>query len=58
VNEAIVHFERARQFVQEASLPEMPGEADLRDLYMLLRQVYELSGQMDKALAVDAERNR
>ena len=35
-SEAIVHFERARQLVQEGSLSEMPDEADLRDLGMQL----------------------
>jgi DNA-binding SARP family transcriptional activator len=34
VSESIVHFERARQLVREGSLPEMPDEVDLRDLYM------------------------
>ena len=55
VNEAIVHFERARQLVREASLSEMPGKADLRDLYMQLRRAYELGGQTEKALAVSHE---
>jgi len=58
VSEAIVHFERARQFVREASLPEAAAEADLRDLYMQLSRAYELGGQTDKALAIDAERDR
>jgi predicted ATPase len=51
VSEAIVHFERARQFVQEASLPEAPAKADLHDLYFLLDKAYELGGQMGSALA-------
>jgi DNA-binding SARP family transcriptional activator len=58
VSEAIVHLERARQFVREASLPEMPDEADLRDLYMQLSRAYKLGGQTEKALTIDAERNR
>ena len=45
VSESIVHFERARRFVQEASLPEIPDEADLRDLYMQLSRAYKLGGQ-------------
>jgi DNA-binding SARP family transcriptional activator len=36
ISESIVHFERARRLVREASLPEMPDEADLRYLYMQL----------------------
>ena len=56
VSEAIVHFERARQFVREASLPERPGQAELRDLYRQLGRAYELSGQSKRALAIYAER--
>jgi hypothetical protein len=58
VGEAIVHFARARLFVQNGSLPEMPAEADLRDLYGLLAKAYELGGLTDKALAIEAERGR
>jgi DNA-binding SARP family transcriptional activator len=58
VSEAIVHFEHARQCVQEATLPEMPGKADLRDLYVQLRRAYELGGQLEKALDIDAEGER
>jgi predicted ATPase len=58
VNEAIVHFERARQLVQDALLPEAAAEADLRDLYLQLGRAYELGGQTEKALAVYAERDR
>ena len=54
VNEAIVHFERARLLVQEASLPD----ADLHDLYLLLGKAYEMGGQTEKALAMEAERAR
>ena len=58
VSEAIVHFERAQQFVREAMLPEMPDEADLRALYSQLSRAYKLSGQAEKVLAVEAERER
>jgi DNA-binding SARP family transcriptional activator len=57
VSEAIVHFERAHQFVREASLPEAAAEVELRDLYMLLGKAYELGGQTEKALAIEAERD-
>jgi DNA-binding SARP family transcriptional activator len=58
VSEAIVHLERARQLVREASLPEAPAKADVRDLYLLLGKAYELGGQSKKTLAMDAERDR
>jgi DNA-binding SARP family transcriptional activator len=58
VSEAIVHFERAHLFVQEASLPEAAAVADLRDLYLLLGRAYELGGKTEKALAIEAERDR
>jgi tetratricopeptide (TPR) repeat protein len=58
VSDAIVHFERARQFMHEAALPEMPDEVDLRDLYLQLGRAYELGGQNEKALAIAAERDR
>jgi DNA-binding SARP family transcriptional activator len=58
VNEAIVHLERARKYVQEASPTEMPGKVDLRDLYTLLSRAYELGVQKEKATAMDAERKR
>jgi DNA-binding SARP family transcriptional activator len=54
-SEAIVHFERARQFVQQATMTELPDEAELRDLTMWLGRAYELSGQTEKALAMDGE---
>ena len=44
VSEAIVHFERARQFVEEASMPEMPNETDLQDLSKQLARAYKLAG--------------
>jgi predicted ATPase len=58
VSEAIVHFERARQFVREASLSEMPGKEAVSELYAQLGRAYELGGQTEKALAMDAERER
>ena len=58
VSEAIVHFELASQLVREASLPEMPDQADLRDLYLQLGRAYKLGGQTEKALAIDVERDR
>ncbi len=58
LNDSIVYFERAHQFVREELLPDMPGEADLRDLYTQLSRTYKLSGQTENALAVDAERDR
>jgi predicted ATPase len=45
VNEAIVHFERARQLVHDAALLEMPDEAELRDLDLLLSRAHELASQ-------------
>ncbi len=58
VRESIVHFERAYQFVQDASLPDMPDDRELRDLYTQLGRAYQLSGQWEKAFAMDAERDR
>ena len=58
VSEAIVHFEHAIQFVRQASLPEMPDEADLSELFTQLARAYKLDGQGEKALAIEAERNK
>ena len=58
VSEAVVHLERARHFVREAASPEVPGEADLEDLYSQLSRAYKLVGQSEIALAVDVERKR
>jgi predicted ATPase len=58
VSEAVVHFEHALQFVRKAARSEMPNEADLRDLYIQLSRAYKLGGQSEKALAIDAERER
>ncbi|MEW5873459.1 MAG: AAA family ATPase [Chloroflexota bacterium] len=57
-SEAIIHLERARQFVREAALTEMPGKADLLDLYTWLGRAYELGGRTEKALAIQAEMDR
>jgi predicted ATPase len=58
VSEAIVHFEHARQLVQDSSQPEAAAERDLRDLYGLLSKAYDLGGQSEKALAIAAEREK
>jgi hypothetical protein len=58
VSEAIIHFERARQIVQEISLSEVPGEAELRDLDMQLSRAYELGGQTEKASVIFTDRDR
>jgi hypothetical protein len=56
VSEAIVHFEHARQIVQEVSPAEMPGNMEINDLYLQLVRVYESGGHTEKALALEAER--
>ena len=58
VSEAIIHFERALQFVRDESLPKMPDKAALHDLYTQLGRAYESVGQTDKALAMDSERDQ
>lgn len=58
VSEAVVHFEQALQFSREIPPPNMPDKADLRDLYTQLHRAYKLVGQMEKALAIEAERER
>ena len=57
INEAIVHLERARQLLLDGLLPET-AEADLIDMYMQLARVYTLTGQPEKALAMDVERDQ
>ena len=52
VNEAIVHFERAHELIQDGSIL---NDVDLRDLYKQLGLAYKLGGYMEKALAMDAE---
>ena len=56
LSDAIIHFVRARQLVREMSPLEMPNVADLRVLYEQLSQAYRLNGQVEKALALDAEK--
>ncbi len=56
VSEAIAHFEHAYQFVQEAAPSFIPDKADLSDLYKQLSQAYQLAGQAEKTLAIEAER--
>lgn len=58
MDDAIVHFENARQLVQAGSLVSPKFEPQIRDLYMQLGQVYELGGQHEQALAVYAESER
>jgi predicted ATPase len=58
VSEAIVHFELARQIVQDGVLPEMPDKAEMQNLYTQLGRVYELSEQKEKALIIAAERDK
>ncbi len=58
VNEAIVHFERALQFIREAGLPRTPDKTELRELFTQLSRAYKLGGQAEKASAIDAERKR
>ena len=52
VSDAIVHFEKARQLVQEGSLVGAEFESHRRDLYVQLGRAYELGGQHEQALAV------
>ncbi len=49
--EAVVHFEKARQLAQEASLTGVAFESHLRDLYLQLSRAYELTGQPEQASA-------
>jgi DNA-binding SARP family transcriptional activator/tetratricopeptide (TPR) repeat protein len=58
VSEAIVHFEHARQIVQEASPSEMPGKMEISDLYLQLGRAYESIDQTEKALALVSERDK
>jgi len=57
-NEAIVHFEKARQVAGEASLVGAEFEARLRDLYEQLGRAYELVGQPEQAKAIYDELKR
>ncbi len=58
MSDAIVHFEKARQLVQEGSLVGAEFESLRRDLYLQLGRAYELSDQHEQALAVSAELER
>jgi hypothetical protein len=44
--------------VQQAAMTEMPDKADLGDLYLWLSRAYDLSGQTEKTLATDVEKDR
>ena len=58
MSEAIIHFEHALQLVQGKTLPKMPAKADLQYLYTQLGQTYEMVGQTENALAMNAERDK
>jgi DNA-binding SARP family transcriptional activator len=52
IRDAIVHFEKARQLVQERAFTGVEVEAKNRNLYGQLGHIYELEGQHEQALAV------
>ncbi len=56
--DAIVHFENALQLVREGALNDRELEAQIRDLYTLLAQAYELDGQPKQASVVYSELER
>ena len=58
MSDAIVHFEKARQLVQEGSLAGAKFESLRRELYVQLGRAYELAGQQAQAQAVYAELER
>ena len=58
MSEAIVHFEKARQLVQEGALAGAEFESQIRDLYTHLGRVYDLSDQHEQALALNDELER
>ena len=58
VSDAIVHFEKARQLVQEGLLVHLEFKSSIRDLYVQLGRAYELGGDHEQALAVDNELER
>jgi predicted ATPase len=58
VSEAVVHFEHARQFMQQASLSEIPDKSALIELSMLLDKAYELENQTRKVSAAYSEGNK
>ncbi|MBN1920959.1 MAG: AAA family ATPase [Anaerolineae bacterium] len=49
---AIVHFEKARQLVQDGLVARTEFESHRHDLYVQLGQAYELDGQHERALAI------
>jgi predicted ATPase len=55
LSDAIAHFEKARQLVQEGSLVGAAFRSQIRDLYAQLGRAYELGGQHEQAVAVYAE---
>jgi DNA-binding SARP family transcriptional activator len=58
LSDAIIHFEKARQLVQEGLLVDTEFESHLYDLYVQLAQAYELGDYHEQALAVTAELER
>jgi DNA-binding SARP family transcriptional activator/tetratricopeptide (TPR) repeat protein len=58
ISDAIVHFEKARQLVQERSLVGTEFESQIGELYLLLGRAYEQGGQHEQALAVYNELER
>lgn len=53
INEAVVHFEKAQQLAQKASLAGEGFEPDLSDLYLQMSRAYKLNGQPKRALDID-----
>jgi len=58
VNEAKAHLEKALQLAKEESLGSVEVQSQIRDLYLHLAQVYELSGQPQQAQSVYDELQR
>jgi DNA-binding SARP family transcriptional activator len=58
VNEAKAHLEKALQLAKEESLGSVEVQSQIRDLYLHLAQVYELSGQPQQAQSVYDELRR
>jgi predicted ATPase len=57
-SDAIIHFEKARQLVQDGALVIAAFDSELRELYLQLGRAYALSGQNEQALTIDAELQR
>lgn len=53
INEAVVHFEKAQQLAERASLAGEGFEPDLADLYLQMSQAYKMNGQSKQALDID-----